>query len=227
MSKKDTSGGAEKKGGGASAAFVSLREYKGKVGKLARDEFVAKYPHPILLLEKKEGDFVDPGFQTVATKPGPEDSDSDVAEIPDARRERDTVMPSGFVVETKPQLDPDFAKKVAENEAGIHVCVLQKRDPNKFASMITVGRAANNDVRINLPSVSKFHCYFTHIPKDKIWFITDANSSNGTWVDGERLKAERGRAKLSNGTAIRIGPDVVVRFFEAASFFEYMLGTVH
>jgi hypothetical protein len=225
VSAKDASSDKGKGAAGVGAAFISLREFKGRVGKLPRDEFVAKFPHPVLLLEKKEGEFADPGFQTVFSAKAEADADVDIAGIPGGQR--DTVG-AGFVIETKPQpVDPDFAKKLADNESGLHVCTLQKRDPNKFASMITVGRAANNDVRINLPSVSKFHCYFTHIPRDKVWFITDANSSNGTWVDGERLKADRGRAKLSNGTAIRIGPDVVVRFFEAKSLFEYVFGSAH
>jgi pSer/pThr/pTyr-binding forkhead associated (FHA) protein len=88
--------------------------------------------------------------------------------------------------------------------------------------MVTLGRAANNDIRINLPSISKFHAYFTHVQANDTWFLADANSSNGTFVNGERLKADHNRIKLESGAAIRLGSDVTMRFFVAKSFFEFL-----
>jgi pSer/pThr/pTyr-binding forkhead associated (FHA) protein len=89
--------------------------------------------------------------------------------------------------------------------------------------MITLGRAANNDIRLNLPSISKFHAYFTHVQSNNTWYVADANSSNGTFVNGERLKSDRNRLKLENGAAIRLGTDVTMRFFESKSFYEFLL----
>jgi hypothetical protein len=211
--------------------FAPLKEFRGKLGKLSREDFIKEHPHPVLLLEKKEGDFVDPGFQTVTAKPE-RASDTDpelqiVTPVPagPGSSAQKTIPAKGFVVEGKPQDQGELKKALTESEGNLFICTLVKRDPNKFASMITVGRAANNDVRVNLPTLSKFHAYFTHIPRDGLWFITDANSSNGTWVDGERLRADRGRAKLANGSAIRFGPDVLVRFFESANLFDFLKGT--
>jgi hypothetical protein len=51
-----------------------------------------------------------------------------------------------------------------------------------FREMISVGRAANNDVVVPDVSVSKFHAYF-RIDADVIELI-DAGSRNGTRVDG-------------------------------------------
>lgn len=212
-------------------------------------KFVAQYPHPFLILETKEGDFGEAGFQTLATtEPTPETRKAPAALEPAKAGSKDDLKKT-YVDEndgpptiadneigTTTDLDIDVQKPktpVAEKHEEIkkklqgakmvtYVCPLVKRDVNKFASMITLGRAANNDIRINLPSISKFHAYFTHVQSNNTWFIADANSSNGTWVSGERLKGDRSRIKLANGASIKLGQDVQLRFFEAKSFFEFL-----
>lgn len=47
---------------------------------------------------------------------------------------------------------------------------LLKTEKKKFASMITVGRGAGSGVRLNVPSVSKFHAYLTHVARDGCWY---------------------------------------------------------
>lgn len=71
------------------------------------------------------------------------------------------------------------------------VISLIKSDRNPFSAMITVGRARNNDVRINSAQVSKIHC-FLHQQEGE-WHIQDNNSSNGTYLNGNlvRGKVER------------------------------------
>ncbi len=64
---------------------------------------------------------------------------------------------------------------------------LKKRGKNPFADMVTVGRAANNDVVIPSPCVSKFHAFFRARPGG--WVIVDAGSSNGTHLDGTLLRS--------------------------------------
>jgi two-component system, NtrC family, sensor kinase len=55
--------------------------------------------------------------------------------------------------------------------------------------VITVGRHPNNDVSILLESVSRFHARLEQ--RDGGWVLTDLNSSNGTFVNGERLATPR------------------------------------
>jgi FHA domain len=57
---------------------------------------------------------------------------------------------------------------------------------NAFGMMITLGRAGNNDVTVPDGRVSKFHAYFRPGDADS-WTLVDANSTNGTDVDGTRL----------------------------------------
>ena len=88
--------------------------------------------------------------------------------------------------------------------------------------MITVGRAANNGMRINVGSVSKFHAYFTHVARDKCWYLADAHSSNGTFINGKELPPSHGKTRLENGSILRFGPDVTAQYFEAEGVWEML-----
>lgn len=106
--------------------------------------------------------------------------------------------------------------------------VIKKRDgANDFANMITIGRAGNNDIMLEVSSVSKFHAYFTKDPREGRWYIHDAGSSNGTWIDGERLGEGHGKAPLHDGASVQLGPDARARFYEAAALFELIVGRKH
>lgn len=67
--------------------------------------------------------------------------------------------------------------------------VAKAADGNAFAMMITMGRAPNNDLVIPDGRVSKFHAYFRQVG-DR-WMITDANSTNGTAVNGVQIAPDR------------------------------------
>ncbi len=98
---------------------------------------------------------------------------------------------------------------------------LKKRSSNPFADMITVGRAANNDVVIASPCVSKFHAFFRATPRG--WAIVDADSSNGTHVDGVPLRSasvsllDLARAPI----ATRFG-SVVCELFSPEALWDYV-----
>ncbi len=69
----------------------------------------------------------------------------------------------------------------------------------------TVGRAREADVAILEHGVSRHHC--TLIRNDNDFLIEDAGSTNGTLVNGERVR----RAALTPGDRIQLGPDVVLQ----------------
>ncbi|MCA8923948.1 MAG: FHA domain-containing protein [Planctomycetes bacterium] len=81
--------------------------------------------------------------------------------------------------------------------------VVKREGINMFRSMITLGRAPNNDIELNAQSVSKFHGYFLDGPDGGLVFA-DGNSSGGTFVDGARLPSG-GRAPVRPGTRLRFG----------------------
>jgi pSer/pThr/pTyr-binding forkhead associated (FHA) protein len=69
------------------------------------------------------------------------------------------------------------------------------------ADRTTVGKAAENDISLaEDPAVSHLHAVLERFPAG--WCVTDLGSSNGTWVNGERIWGSR---RLRHGDEIRLG----------------------
>src|SRR5688572_2718657 len=69
------------------------------------------------------------------------------------------------------------------------------------AERTTVGKAAENDVALDRdPTASHLHAVLERFPAG--WCVTDLGSSNGTWVNGERIWSARA---LRHGDEIRVG----------------------
>ncbi|MCX7964159.1 MAG: ATP-binding protein [Candidatus Sumerlaea chitinivorans] len=64
----------------------------------------------------------------------------------------------------------------------------------------TIGRHPNNDISLLMESVSRFHAKIEQCGSK--WIITDLNSSNGTFINGERIATPRA---LSEGDVITFG----------------------
>jgi pSer/pThr/pTyr-binding forkhead associated (FHA) protein len=65
----------------------------------------------------------------------------------------------------------------------------------------TVGKAAQNDVALEHdPTASHLHAILERFPAG--WCVTDLGSSNGTWVNGERIWSSH---RLRHGDEIRVG----------------------
>lgn len=63
-----------------------------------------------------------------------------------------------------------------------------------------VGRGSHNDIVIQDDSVSETHAKLQR--RDDGWYVVDAGSTNGTYVGGQRLSAER---KLEGAPDVRFG----------------------
>jgi len=74
-------------------------------------------------------------------------------------------------------------------ETGLYIFPLRKTATNAFAMMVTVGRATNNDIALPYDSISKFHAYFSNVPGTG-WILVDANSMNGTFLEGRQLQGD-------------------------------------
>jgi pSer/pThr/pTyr-binding forkhead associated (FHA) protein len=72
--------------------------------------------------------------------------------------------------------------------------------------VVNIGRAEYNDLVLGEESVSASHAKLQR--RDETWFLTDLESTNGTFVDGEQL---RGEVPLLPGSTVRFG-DVTVLF---------------
>src|SRR5216117_1029738 len=66
--------------------------------------------------------------------------------------------------------------------------------------VVNIGRADYNDLVVPYPSVSTSHAKLQR--REGVWVLVDLDSTNGTFVDGERVK---GDAPLAPGATVRFG----------------------
>ena len=64
----------------------------------------------------------------------------------------------------------------------------------------TIGRAVGADFIVDAPLVSRVHCRVTALPSGELE-VRDLDSTNGTFVNGERVDA----ARVSSGDRIQVG----------------------
>ncbi len=70
---------------------------------------------------------------------------------------------------------------------------------------LVVGASENSDIVIRQPTVSKTHCELRW--QEDGWLITDLDSTNGTFVDGQRIFAP---AKLNPSSKVTLGREVLL-----------------
>ena len=103
-----------------------------------------------------------------------------------------------FVLECEGLIDPESAKfrtlvgaerspLRAPEAPAERIPVAKRPGGNPFTNMITIGRAKNNDIIISATDMSKFHAYLSQDPSTGNWTLTDSGSTNGSYLDGERL----------------------------------------
>lgn len=74
---------------------------------------------------------------------------------------------------------------------------------------VVIGREATTDVIINDPEVSRNHC---RLILQGTYLIQDLGSTNGTFVDGRRLKGDS--VRLRHGQQIQLGSNVILVYKE-------------
>ncbi len=74
-------------------------------------------------------------------------------------------------------------------------------------AVISVGRAAENDMVVEEPHISGFHARF--VQRDGRVFIEDLGSTNGTFVNGKRVKTPM---QLTTGDVLQFGTRVQLSF---------------
>ena len=67
---------------------------------------------------------------------------------------------------------------------------------------VSVGRSTGNTIALETTTISRYHLSITHT--GELVMITDLESVNGTFVDGEKLKANEPRP-LYGGEEIQVG----------------------
>jgi len=67
-------------------------------------------------------------------------------------------------------------------------------------SVKTMGRAGGADFCVDAPLVSRLHCR-VDVAEDGTVRVTDLDTTNGTWIDGERIT----EGALAEGHRLRVG----------------------
>jgi outer membrane lipoprotein SlyB len=68
------------------------------------------------------------------------------------------------------------------------------------AEAVTVGRSRDCDVVVGEETVSRFHAELRHGDDDE-WTVRDLESTNGTWLNGSRVR----EARVFRGDVLRLG----------------------
>ena len=97
------------------------------------------------------------------------------------------------------------------------VIPLEKRDKDSADRMIFVGRSANNDIVLLNKMVSKLHAYFCQVPGSEVIQLVDMNSTNGTFLNGDKLSPSV-KTNLDDADVISFGPETELEFFSAPGF---------
>lgn len=116
----------------------------------------------------------------------------------------------------------DFEEKtrvtqVLENKVEEHVSttdclvVIYSQEPGMLGRRfvldhepIGVGRGADSEIVLEGDSVSRRHAYFAR--RGSNWYVTDANSTNGTYVNEDQIAGE---VLLANADRVKIGPSIL------------------
>ncbi len=96
-------------------------------------------------------------------------------------------------------------------------------DPDNFDGAVRLGRDTACDIVINDGSISTEHAHFTleFEGEDRFVMVSDVGSSNGTFLNGERLE-ERSPTRLSDQDSLRFGPAVKLQYFEGEGLFQLL-----
>lgn len=117
--------------------------------------------------------------------------------------ESDSESESGAVNETENQQKEDNSSEEELKVPKARVSFTGQNNSDvkfvEFSDSATVGRRNSNDLIISDNAVSGTHCELT-LDDGKV-YIEDLNSTNGTFIDGERIS----RAELKNGDILILG----------------------
>lgn len=176
---------------------VPWREFLERHRTCTREQFLDSYPSPFLL--------VGPLNASAAERlPGPTTLDL---------KNPDTDKVEGVEAEIRVPLD----LQLADGECDRRVFeVVRKPGPRTYPH-ITLGRTPANDIVLPAPAVSKCHALFKESPPGT-FFLIDGKSTNGTWVDAQRLAPYEG-VLLRNAAQIQIADAYAADFYSPAGLF--------
>jgi hypothetical protein len=174
-----------------------IEEYRRAARALGVEGFVAKFPFPFLYYVGANGGRT----AVVAQDPAAANAAASASNEPPAPRSASRKTPADGIV-------PPVGTR--------RVLPIRKRTVNVYASLVTLGRAPNNDLVLEgFETVSKFHAFFSHrdeAAETDHWSIGDGASTNGTFLNNAPLPRDRSTHALRSNDEVRFGPDASFLF---------------
>lgn len=174
------------------AESETLQTYLPLRESLSREEFVQRFNHPFLMQEMAHGD---------------EGDELDEKEGFDFRTQAFNRPIIRSPLDGRPAGDEYLVRKVVKCAA------------NPFQSKIIVGRATNSDIVLDFQPISKFHAFFMKEPDVEVYSLTDAESKNGTYLDGQKLEPNQ-KVFLSEGAVISFSQQVEMLYYSPQDFYD-------
>jgi pSer/pThr/pTyr-binding forkhead associated (FHA) protein len=122
-------------------------------------------------------------------------------------------------------IDPRTAESKVSDIVGLgklsksmEAVAVVKSNRNAFKSVITVGRARNNDIVLRAPKISKLHAQF--ILDEAGYLLADMDSANGTMVNGAQLEKNQ-QVRLEGGDQIAFWK-YIFEFYDLDSFIDLL-----
>jgi len=130
-----------------------------------------------------------------------------------------TVIPRGKLDVLAQKRAAELSQLASRTTLDSSVYLLKKRGTNPSEN-ICLGRGRRNDVVIDSSVISTLHAYFEPDESKGSYLIQDANSSNGTFLNGQRLGHQQ-QFPISSGDCIRLGA-LVLYYLSSSRFIEFM-----
>ena len=200
-------------------------EFRRELGELDDAEFARRIDAPAATLKQcqSELDAIEAQAARFLEALGPEDPAADLPDPePDpvplagafANGGDETMLstPEGFSLPTFPASAPPKSSSGPDSGATVKlpagVLVLEEEGGSteyRLAASNNIGRTMDNQVQLVCAGVSRRHALIALGP-NRQYVITDLQSQNGTFVNGEKVS----EARLSDGDRIKIGEAVLV-----------------
>ena len=135
-----------------------------------------------------------------------------------ARHREGALVVAPFVVEEDPRFQTIAGSPRISGGVTWVGLVAKRPGSNVFTSMVTIGRARNNDIEVNAATVSKFHAY---LMLEDGPVLVDAGSTYGTFVHEKKLVPRRERHPLRPGDTIRLG-SVYMTYHDGAGLYDLL-----
>jgi hypothetical protein len=182
-----------------------LSEYNADRLRLTRENFLAKHSAPVLLHR-----WENPDDDTEYASTTAHISMIDLPARPEIPRPTDPLAALGITTKIT-------------NAADVVIFPIVKRTPGGvLQDRVSIGRNRNADIHLPFRRISKFHAFFTSTMNGTKYFLTDAGSTNGSFLNGRRLPT--GQSAEVNDRALVHFSQFLFVFFMPTAFYSLLTG---